>query len=261
MPDIIHGDRIIRISEQHARYRDDMEKYFDSYFNSVEPRVTAAGLLADFSQPAVHRYKHNGLEFVLSSLPEEAEAVLSYTKHATGSRLAFDVGAYCGVSTYELSKCYERVVAFEPDPLNRECLIRNIRRHSLNNVIVVPRAMTAAGGRRRFFGEGALGSRLALGNYGHGPLYDVETCSLTESCIRYGVPDFIGMDIEAAEIEVLDSSRDLLRCENISLCVDTNNEQKNGWTFGRVESILHDCGYSVETGTPGGFYTTWGWKE
>ena len=131
----------------------------------------------------------------------------------------------------------------------------------MKNVVIDSRAMTATGLPVKFFSEGALASRLAKDEYVREPLITVGATTLNEAVSCYGIPDFIGMDIEAAEIEILNSSRDLLTRNKISFCIDTNHEENTGWTFGRVESILRECGYTVETGMPGGFYTTWGWKE
>jgi FkbM family methyltransferase len=258
--DIVHGREVIRLSAQHARYRPDMERHFETYFRATEPAVENGDWVADFSRPRVHRYRSNGLDFMVSSIPEEPGVVGEYFKHTPRRKLAFDVGAYCGLSTYEASQRFEDVVAFEPDPANRACLLSNVLRHEMANVTVLPAAVAARTGKTRFFAEAALGSRFAVADFAQMPSMEVETVSLTDACALYGVPDFISMDIEAAEIEVLDSSRELLAHERISLAIDTNHEEGSGWTFGPVEKILKACGYQVETARPGGFFTTWGWK-
>ena len=155
---------------------------------------------------------------------------------------------------------FDRVVAFEPDAVNRECLLSNIERHELDNITVVANAMSATTGSARFWVDGSLGSRLALPEYTRGRFENIETTSLVDACIKYGIPELICMDIESAEIEVLDAARDLLKQQSIIFSIDTNHDEVHGWTFGRVEEILRSCGYQVETGMPGGFYTTWGWK-
>ena len=259
--DIQRDIRVIRLSEEHARYTYEMERHFDVYFGAVVPREEDGLLIADYSEPAVHTYRHNGLQFKIQSLPEEPDAVEGYFKHAPDhGALAFDVGAYCGLSTYELSKRFDRVIAFEPDTNNRVCLIDNICRHKLGNVTIVPAAMTAFVGKTTFYAEGCLGSRMALPQYVREPLLEVATINLVAACQMFGVPDFITMDIEGAEIEVLAAARDLLTTEKISLAIDTNHEEASGWTVGRVEAILMACDYEVETEMPGGFYTTFGWK-
>ena len=77
----------------------------------------------------------NGLEFELSSFPEEMEAISEYFHWYKPSPddLIFDIGAYCGVTAYHLSRRVPKgkVYSFEPDPINFELLKRNIERHGL----------------------------------------------------------------------------------------------------------------------------------
>ncbi len=259
--DIIHGNKVIRVAARHASFEAHIRKHFDVYFDSVVPRFLSDGKkLADFSKPSRHMYR-NGKYFFLSSLPEEATLVSEYFRHCSYGALAFDVGAYCGVSTYEMSRRFDHVIAFEPDPENRACLLYNIAWHALKNVTVIPCALAASTGQTRFFSEGSLASRLAKPEYTRGTFFTVDTMSLEDACTDFGVPDFIGMDIESAEVQVLDASRTLLKRENISLSIDTNHDEKEGWTFGRVEKILRECGYCVETERLAGFYNTWAWKS
>jgi FkbM family methyltransferase len=164
---------------------------------------------------------------------------------------------------------FERVIAFEPDVTNRTCLGSNVNRHELDNVTVIPAAMAGATGKATFYAEGSQGSRLALPEYTRGPLVPVDTVSLADACSRYGVPDFVKMDIEGAEVEVLDAARALLTKERIAMVLDTdhllNKQRKSGngdvFTVGRVEEILRSCGYVTETIMPSGCYMTRGWKS
>jgi FkbM family methyltransferase len=259
--DIVNGKRTIRIADKHWYYEQDMKEYFDTYFGAV----SSSNSLVDFSKPAIHRYRYNNLEFLLPSLPEEPQAVLSYFKHTSGGPLAFDVGAYCGLSTYELSKRFDHVVAFEPDPLNRACLQFNISFHDLKNITVVPMAIAANSGVLKFHSEGALGSCVVDALPGpaieRGTTVEVDSISLPMACALHGTPTFISMDIEGVETSVLAASTELLRRGKISFAIDTNHRREYGWTFSAVEAILRSCGYQTETEKPGGMYTTWGWKE
>jgi FkbM family methyltransferase len=253
--DIVRGDKIIRISERHDRFMDEINRHFDTYFNAVEK----SNGLVDFSTPDRHTYGHNGLEFMLSFLPEEPEIVGGYFRHQpTGARLAFDIGAYCGLSTYELSLRFDKVIAFEPDTMNRDCLNKNILRHNMRNVMVVPMAIMGESGRVRFLSEGTPGSGATLADRVAGPSCTIDALSLVDACLLYGIPDFICMDIEEAEVEVLEAARELLTREHIGLVVDTAHGVPI--TAPAVEEILKDCGYSVETDLTNDWATTWGWK-
>lgn len=249
---------IVRIANRHERYSDVVRKYFDVYFNAVEPQEEDGFLVADFSKPAWHRYRHNGMWFFLSALPEECEVIREYFRHANGSRLAFDIGAYCGLSTYEMSRRYEHVIAFEPDPNNLNCLVKNLIRHKIENVTVVPCAIMGQSGSTSFLTEGSSGSSAWLAGRVPGPVMQVSAMTLADACILYGVPDFISMDIELTEIEALVAARKLLAREKISFVVDTAHGVPV--SAGPVEQMFRDAGYQVETELLAGFETTWAWK-
>lgn len=249
---------MIRLSARHASYVPFLNQYFDTYHNAVLPSNGDGMEVCDFSQTALHTYRHNHMQFHLSSLPEEPEVIESYFKHCHEGVLAFDIGAYCGLSTYELSKRFTHVIAFEPDTVNHACLIANVLRHKMTNVTTVPMAMAATSGNAVFFKDSSPASRLAKIEYTREPLVPVRTITLADACDMYGVPDLIVMDIEGAEVEVLDSSRDLLSYNRIKLVIDTNHGDPS--TAQPVTDILRACRYRhVETDVPGGFFTTHAW--
>ena len=257
--DFVRELRIIRIGDHHQRFGDEINKHFDTYFNAVEKTTQGNLLIADFSAPSIHRYLHNGMEFSLSFLPEEPEVIHSYFRHRPEeTRLAFDIGAYCGLSTYELSQRFEKVIAFEPDKLNRACLWENIARHQMNNVEVVPMAIMGATGRISFLSEGTPGSAACLAGRVAGPSVEVSAWSLKDAFGVFGVPDFMCMDIEEAEVEVLDAARTVLSKNAISIVVDSSHGVPI--TAPAVETILRECGYNAETKLIEGLATTWGWK-
>lgn len=259
--EITRGDRVILLADRHAPYIPEIERCFEVYFGAVEPQSVEGRLVADFSAPRVHRYRHSGMEFEIAALPEEPAALAAYWRHyqPTGNETVFDVGAYCGLSVYEAAQRVGRVVAFEPDSVNRRCLERNIQRHSLRNVQVVPAAMAATSGEAIFFEDHALGSRLAKPEYRRPPLLPVPVLSFADACARFGTPAFISMDIEGAEVDVLGAASAELARGHFSLAVDTNHGP--GGTARQVETILRGCGYQVETSSPAGLLTTWAWKE
>ena len=120
----------------------------------------------DYSVPQRQQLS-NGLEVEISSMPEELPALDSYFRfyRPAAGELVFDIGAYCGLFTYELSKLVGpegAVIAFEPDPLNVALLRRNIEHHALKNVTVVQATVSDQNGTAQFNSEGCLGSALSL---------------------------------------------------------------------------------------------------
>ncbi len=258
--EIRKGMRCIRLSSKHVDFVPDMVKYFDEYAATV---VGANGVV-DYSRPGLHRYAASGLEFELSSFPEEQTVIDDHFYWYTPAPgdLLFDVGAYCGVSTYHLSKSVGdrgRVIAFEPDPLNFRLLVRNCQRHSLANVTALQVAIAGSSGKALFNGEGTLGSGISrnIDRASAGDTIDVETITLEEACRRYGVPQFIKMDVEGAEIEVIQAARNFLRQHSIHFTLDTNHHANGALTASRVEQLFADSGYESHSSDKSGFMTTW----
>jgi FkbM family methyltransferase len=151
-----------------------------------------------------------------------------------------------------------RVIALEPDRLNYSILLRNIERHNLTNVTPVKAALAGANGTAVFQAEGTIGSCLSScssrGSVGDTEI--VETITLPEAFHRWGTPDFCKIDIEGAEIEVLNASRDLLRDCHTKFALDTNHVVNGSLTDKLVEEIFHDCGLWSRSERSSG--TTWG---
>lgn len=257
------GNREICLSAGHLPYAIDMAKYFDTYFSQVEPEIHGQLLRADYSRPKLHRLS-NGVEFELSSLPEEANALDSYFRwyRPQSGDTVFDIGAYCGVFSYQLSKIVGptgRVVSFEPDPLNFELLNNNIARHNLTNVTAVQVAISDACGVARFNSEGALGSGLshAIDRPSAGTYSEVPTITLSDACERYGVPSFIKIDAEGAEVEIIKGASSFLAKHKINFVLDTNHPRNGRLTYNTVEQLFSGCGYETLSSDESGFMTTW----
>lgn len=254
---IENNGRAILIDDRLAGYCRHIVTHFDSVYGQVIP-PNGDGVV-DFSRSSVHTYV-GGPTMWITSLPEEQELIPEYTKHHNGStKLAFDLGAYCGRTSYAFSKIFEKVVSLEPDQENWRCLNTNVRNLGMDNVLPQQLAIAATQGKMRFFGEGTPGSRIAKPEYVRPPFYVVRTITLASCFGIYGVPDFIKMDIEGAEIEVLQSSITLLREHHPTIVVDTHHNQPDfEGNSHYVAGLLVEAGYEVEIGTPGGYWTVWG---
>jgi FkbM family methyltransferase len=258
--DISRGGYTIRIARRDMWFTLDMCDHFDTYLNIVE----SANGVADFSRPTLHRFKSSGISFWFPAIPEEECAIQAYEKfyRPRSGDVVFDVGAHAGASSYFLSRAVGpagRVFAFEPDPLAHEYLLKNIALHNLANVSPIHAAMAEICGTARFASEGTIGSSLArYTSPGRGKLIDVDTVTLERACeIAGAVPSFVKMDVEGAEIGIIESSREFLRSQRIRFAIDTNHRVRGSFTSGRVERAFGDCGYHAETGCESGFLTTW----
>jgi FkbM family methyltransferase len=261
--DICVGNRIIRIADKHFPYAVDMTANFETYFSQVNPEQQAANQVVDYSAPRLQHYA-NGLAFEIASMPEETEAIESYFRwyRPKVGDTVFDMGAYCGVSTYFFSKCVGpsgRVFAFEPDPTSYSLLQKNIARHQLENVITLPFAIAGETSSAEFSSEGTMGSTLKRHSSRAtlGSIETVKTISLADACAKYGIPAFAKIDIEGSEIEMLLASEKFLRENGIQFALDTNHWVNGKLTRTRVEELFRQCGYEAESSDEYGCMTTW----
>jgi FkbM family methyltransferase len=265
--DVKRGSQVVRLSPKHLVFAPDVAVHFDVYWSGVGAGADA--LVRDFSKPARHYIPALGAQLWQSGLVEEVDTIQGYLKHAPPrpGEIVFDLGSNCGVSVFAFSRAVGpagRVVAFEPDPLNREMLTRNVRELTLVNVDIRDNAVAGTTGTLRFNSEGSLGAALShvVSRAGLTPTIDVAALTLPDACAAAGlVPDFIKMDVEGAEEEVLAGAREWLRTNRPRWVIDTHHRIGGKFTDAAVERALAACRYRAWTELVGGFRTTFAVPE
>lgn len=129
--------------------------------------------------------------------------------------LILDGGSNIGMSIIYFKNVYPRarVISFEPDVEIFPYLEENVTRNSLNDVSLIPKAIAGREETRTLYADGRYGSSLA----GHPPDHFSESRRTYEvSCVRLRdyltePVDFLKMNIEGAEWEVMEDSEDRLR--------------------------------------------------
>jgi FkbM family methyltransferase len=135
----------------------------------------------------------------------------AFRRVVTPGDTVLDIGAHMGLYTVlsaKLTGAGGAVWAFEPDPVSREILGRNVDLNQLSNVTIMPVAISSGSGQvsltaGRF---GRSGSTI-----GHGPTpnpglrtLEVSTTSLDAFVAEHGLsPDVAKVDVEGAEGLVL----------------------------------------------------------
>jgi FkbM family methyltransferase len=257
-------DRLIRMAHSQFVHALELSRQFDLYFSQVLPERVGSLQIVDYSRPKLHRYAQSGLEFELSSFPEEQSAIDDYFRWYTPKLgdVIFDVGAYCGVSTYHFSKLVGssgRVFAFEPDPTNYPILLRNVERHGLKNVTALNLAIAGSNGVLKFNSEGTTGSGLSrsMTRVSLSGVTDVNAITLEQACSQFGFPQFAKIDVEGAEIEIVESSRQFLRSHPMQLVLDTSHKVDGKLTVRPVERLFAECEYETFSSDECGYMTTW----
>jgi FkbM family methyltransferase len=254
----------MRLARHHFAYCVDMAARFDIYYSVVEAHTENGLKVVDYSAPRLQRYCKSGIEFELASFPEEQDSIDDYFRWYTPSPgdIVFDVGAHCGVSSFEFSRRVGpsgHVFAMEPDPINFALLQRNIQRHNLTNVTALQIAMSDSNGKDFFNSEGTIGSGLVFvfDRPTTGKCIEVETATLEELCHRYGRPAFCKIDIEGAEIKVLRQAVGFIHQNPMHLVLDTHHFVRGQQTTAETENLLRQAGYRVMSSAESGTTTTW----
>jgi FkbM family methyltransferase len=130
----------------------------------------------------------------------EQPVVDAFAKAVKPGDVVYDVGAWIGAYALlaaRLAGPQGRVFAFEPDPVARRQLERNIELNGLETIEVVPLALTSSAGSAWLSG-GA--SEATVGDTGE---VEVQTISLPDFIARSGkAPDVMKVDVEGGELDL-----------------------------------------------------------
>jgi FkbM family methyltransferase len=232
-------------------------------FDTTTPDRRGAFDVWDYSRPGWRKYRQSGLDFYMPAIPEE-ESQDAYTHWYTPQPgdVVWDVGAHAGQTTYFLSRMVGpegKVLAWEPDPANVACLKHNIERHGLHNVTVIAQAVADVTGPVAFHMDGTMGSGIVnyLPYQGARHAVTIDAVTLADACRIYGLPDYIKMDIEGAELAVIRAAVPFLREHPIHLAVETAHVVDGRFAYVELEPLLRECGYTVESSLDFECWYTW----
>ena len=119
--------------------------------------------------------------------------------------LVFDGGANIGDLTQTFSKLAKQTIAIEPDPANLRHL--DLRYSGQSNIHVLPVALGAQNGKQSFYtntSDPALSTLHPRENY-HFESKTVEVRTMHSLIAQFGHPDFVKLDLEGSEFEVIQS--------------------------------------------------------
>jgi FkbM family methyltransferase len=268
--DLQKGQDVLRIKRNHDFCLQHMVENFDYYIGSVVPIRENGINLVDMSGPRYHRLRgFSDVPFLFPSQTEPFSTTAEYLDFAALSygNIVLDVGAYAGITSIIFAQRVGpkgHVYAFEADQFNYECAESNIemagRVLGLANITLIRKAIWSNADGLLFSNEGSMGSSAvsitgtSRGNAPgprhianrFGPEQRVPSISLQEFFAEQQLDhaDFIKIDIEGCEVEVLESSAKFLNSIHAKLIVEPHVVE-GILSTDRCSQFLKNAGFNV----------------
>lgn len=164
-------------------------------------------------------------------------------KFSSDHPVILDCGSNIGLSIIYFKQQYPEAIiyGFEPDVNIYEILLANVNNFNLKNVEIINSAVWTKKGFIEFNPEGSLAGSIVTKNSTEFNSYKVSTINLRDY-VENSKIDFLKLDIEGAEYEVLNSISDLLmNVENLFVEYHSifGQEQK----LGDILQIIKNAGF------------------
>lgn len=152
----------------------------------------------------------------------------------------YDCGANIGLGILFFKKVYPeaRIIAFEADPLISEVLTSNLIKNGVRDVEIVKKAVWINNSKIPFGCEWADGGSI----YRSTNLIEVETIRLRDFLEREDIVDFLKIDIEGAEVAVINDCNDVLNRVN-NLFIEYHSFFNKPQELSSILTILENLGF------------------
>jgi len=167
-----------------------------------------------------------------------------------------DVGAHVGFFTLKAASetgPKGKVVAIEPEPRNVELLKRNVERNALVNIAIVNKAAWNKCGKAPLY-LGISSKTHSLITPSNGQIQVcVDTLDHIADELGLSHVDFVKIDTEGAELEVLKGAEDILNSDGIKLSIAAYHMLPDGSPeFPHIIDYLRTKGFQIHTYTQDG---------
>ena len=143
-------------------------------------------------------------------------------------RVCLDIGSNIGQWTRPLSKKFESVVCFEPNPNFRECFVKNITEA---NVILWPYGLSD----KEHKAKQDFNSTQLQNAHGNIDCRTLDSFGLTNV-------DFVKIDVDGFEVPLLNGAQETLSRNNPVINIEMKRDKRSG-VVTKCESILKGLGY------------------
>lgn len=248
----------VRMNRQHAIYLRGMLLRFDYYFSAVRPEQDGSLSVADYSAPRFHQLVgFDDFPAFFHSYPEPMGSTDAYLKFAQlkPGHQVLDLGAYAGMASILFSRRVGptgHVAAYEPDLHNFKAARINIDMHTryagYSNISLHQQAVWSDCNGIEFSCDGNMGSSASSIVGRRGKVEHVASTTLEAIMDSHKLDhlDFIKMDIEGAEIEVIGHSLPLLKRLRPALVVESHRVN-DVHSAAECATLLRGIGYETWT--------------
>ncbi len=165
---------------------------------------------------------------------------LAFEREIPAGAVIYDIGAnvgYFSLLAAVLAGPEGCVYAFEPLPRNVEFLRKHIKLNKLDTIEVVEAAVSDHSGEASF----DLGASSAMGHLASSGGITVRLVTLDQMLLAGELlpPDYMKVDVEGAEYDVLNGARGLLEKFHPTLFLDTHQREAHHLTI----TLLEELGY------------------
>jgi FkbM family methyltransferase len=153
-----------------------------------------------------------------------------------------NVGANIGIYVIPLAKKVRKVIAFEPHPKTYEMLENSIELNNLHNVVLIKKAIGDSK-KKVLFGLSVIPMESGIITEPNRHTYsgiEVESVDLDSVLVSEDRVDWLLIDVEGSEINVLNGARNILRKNSPKIIVEIFRENLES-----VKNMLAEEGYPV----------------
>jgi len=182
-------------------------------------------------------------------LKAEPGGVRFLRSNLAAGQTCLDIGAHKGAYSWWMARIVGRsgrVFAFEPQAVLADYLGDMRESFGLEQLTVVPKALSSADGERELFiPDGHRGGATLDPKAGEGEVTHVPTVGLDDFLDRAGARPvhFLKCDVEGHELEVFRSGERMLREDRPALLFECQDYRGGGGQTMRVCRYLEDLGY------------------
>jgi len=174
---------------------------------------------------------------------EQRKTSLSFLE---SKRIAIDIGANVGLWAKDFCEIFHEVMLFEPYKLNIECLKKNLENYQ--NFKIFDCALSNKNSLGELYiHEKGLGSNSLVPSYGITKTENIQLKKLDD--FEFQNVDYIKIDVQFHELEVIEGSIDTLKNNNPVLCIEAarRNEEELSYVK-KFVTILESLKYKIVGG-------------